>query len=180
MQKLWKIWNPSSVNDVKWTTFDFWTAKIHLHTNLLWLYMCVYIYVPCQFQHRSEIIDYSRITYQDEKKKIMEGTGKHAVTVMVMMMALLLWGCLMMMSGAEAHIEKGGCLEGCLEGCKHSGISPLRCLKYCAKHCGSLSPSFAAGGHKQQRPAPPPPPAGHHYCNLGCMFQKCSKFHDGT
>ncbi|XP_071925813.1 protein TAP1-like [Coffea arabica] len=108
----------------------------------------------------------------------MEGTGKHAVTVMVMMMALLLWGCLMMMTGAEAHIEKGGCLEGCLEGCKHSGISPLRCFKYCEKHCGSLSASFAAGGHKQQQPAPAPPPAGHHYCNLGCMFEKCSKFHD--
>ncbi|CAI9117167.1 OLC1v1018513C1 [Oldenlandia corymbosa var. corymbosa] len=90
---------------------------------------------------------------------------KNVVAMMMVVIGLLFGGqCLIkgvLVQANLAVVEQEFCLDHCIKGCKTSGIGPLKCFKYCENHCNS--------------PAKPSP--GWHYCKLGCMLEKCSKFH---
>ncbi|KAL6512175.1 Protein tap1 [Orobanche gracilis] len=58
-----------------------------------------------------------------------------------------------------AHLPPGTCIKHCLAECKLSGIDNAVCIKYCPVHCLPRDTSTKE-----------------HYCNLGCMLDKCAKF----
>nr|Q04189.1 RecName: Full=Protein TAP1; Flags: Precursor [Antirrhinum majus]CAA40552.1 TAP1 [Antirrhinum majus] len=60
-----------------------------------------------------------------------------------------------------AHLPPGICIDHCMKECKLSGIGVVACIKYCPVHC-----------------LPPDSSSKEHFCNLGCMLDKCAKFND--